>query len=278
MCADCIFYFFGDGWVLALKRFAIAIEYDGRDFSGWQVQPQMDTIQGEMERAIGRLAGHPVRMHAAGRTDAGVHATRQIAHFDSDAPRPITAWVRGVNSFLPAGISVLWAQEVPPHFHARFVATARHYRYLLLRHPIRPSLQAGRVGWVHYDLDVAQMRAAAQLLLGEHDFSSFRAAECQARSPIKQLQKIQITEHGNMLCVDFSATAFLHHMVRNIMGALLHVGKGKASAEWMACLLAQKNRTSAPPTFMPDGLYLTGVSYPSEFELASLPEYRYGLI
>lgn len=268
----------GSEWVLELKRYALAIEYDGRDFSGWQVQPQMQTVQGEIERAIARMAGHGVRVHAAGRTDAGVHASRQIVHFDTDVARPITAWVRGVNSFLPSGVAVLWAKEVPEHFHARFVATARHYRYLLLRHPIRPSLQAGRVGWIHYDVDVEKMRDAAQLLLGEHDFSSFRAAECQALSPIKILQRIEIGEQGNMLSFDFSAGAFLHHMVRNMMGALLHIGKGKADPEWMAWLLEQKNRKSAPPTFMPDGLYLTGVSYPSEYALPTEPEYRYGLI
>lgn len=273
--ADC---FFGSGRVLELKRYALAIEYDGRDFSGWQVQPQMQTVQGELERAIARMAGHDVRVHAAGRTDAGVHAIRQIIHFDSPVNRPITAWVRGVNSFLPSGVAVLWAQEVPQHFHARFVATARHYRYLLLRHPVRPSLQAGRVGWVHYDLNVDAMREASQFLLGEHDFSSFRAAECQALSPVKLLQRIQIIEQGNMLCFDFSATAFLHHMVRNMMGAMLHIGKGKDSPEWMAWLLAQKNRKTAPPTFMPDGLYLTGVTYPAEFGLPTEPEYRYGLI
>ncbi|MGL4994816.1 MAG: tRNA pseudouridine(38-40) synthase TruA [Deefgea sp.] len=263
---------------MELKRYALAIEYDGRDFSGWQVQPQMQTVQGEIERAIARMAGHEVRVHAAGRTDAGVHASRQIIHFDTEVSRPITAWVRGVNSFLPSGVAVLWAQEVPSHFHARFVATARHYRYLLLRHPVRPSLQAGRVGWIHYDVEVERMRTAAQFLLGEHDFSSFRAAECQALSPIKSMQRIDISEQSNMLCFDFSAGAFLHHMVRNMMGALLHIGKGKDDPEWMAWLLAQKNRKSAPPTFMPDGLYLTGVTYPAEFALPTEPEYRYGLI
>lgn len=278
MHLDITDYIHGSEWILELKRYALAIEYDGRDFSGWQVQPQMQTVQGEIERAVAKMAGHPIRVHAAGRTDAGVHASRQVIHFDTHVQRPITAWVRGVNSFLPTGVAVLWAQEVPDHFHARFVATARHYRYLLLRHPVRPSLQAGRVGWIHYDVDVQKMSSAAHFLLGEHDFSSFRAAECQALSPIKSLQRIEISEQGNMLCFDFSAGAFLHHMVRNMMGALLHIGKGKDEPEWMAWLLAQKNRKSAPPTFMPDGLYLTGVTYPEEFALPTEPEYRYGLI
>ncbi len=263
---------------MGMKRFALAVEYDGQAFNGWQIQPDRQTVQGVMEQAVGKMAGHPLRVHAAGRTDAGVHATRQIVHFDTDANRPVTAWVRGVNSFLPAGVSVLWAQEVPEHFHSRFVATARHYRYLLLQHPIRPSLLAGKVGWLHQPVSIEAMQAASAYLLGEHDFSSFRAAECQALSPVKQMLRVEIGQQANMLYFDFSATAFLHHMVRNIMGALLHIGKGNESPDWMAWLLAQQNRAVAPPTFMPDGLYLTGVSYPAEFGLATEPDRRYGLI
>jgi tRNA pseudouridine38-40 synthase len=263
---------------LELKRFALALEYDGRAFNGWQVQPDVATIQGEMERAVGKMAGHTLRVHAAGRTDAGVHATRQIVHFDTATKRPITAWVRGVNSFLPDGIAVLWAQEVPNEFHSRFVATARHYRYLLLQHAVRPSLMAGKVGWTHQSLDLAEVVKASQFLVGEHDFSSFRAAECQALSPVKQLLKVDIGQHGDLLYFDFSATAFLHHMVRNIMGALLHIGKGSESADWLPWLIAQRNRKVAPPTFMPDGLYLTGVTYPEKFNLPTEPVQRFGLI
>ncbi|WP_198314529.1 tRNA pseudouridine(38-40) synthase TruA [Chitinibacter sp. GC72] len=263
---------------MELKRYALAVEYDGRAFNGWQIQPDVATVQGEMERAIGRMAGHALRVHAAGRTDAGVHATRQIVHFDTAVNRPITAWVRGVNSFLPSGIAVLWAQQVPDDFHSRFVATARHYRYLLLQHPVRPSLLAGQVGWIHNALDLEKISAASQFLLGEHDFSSFRAAECQALSPVKQMLKIDIGQQGDLIYFDFSATAFLHHMVRNIMGALLHIGKGNESPEWMQWLIAQQNRSVAPPTFMPDGLYLTGVSYPEKYGLATEPIQRFGLI
>ncbi|SMC23634.1 tRNA pseudouridine38-40 synthase [Andreprevotia lacus DSM 23236] len=261
-----------------MTRYALALEYDGRAFSGWQVQPDRVTVQGALERALSQMAGAPVRAHAAGRTDAGVHASRQIVHFDTDANRSLTAWVRGVNSFLPEGVAVLWAREVPEHFHSRFVATARHYRYLLLNHPVRPGLLAGRVGWAHQQLDLDALRAAIPHLLGTHDFSSFRAAECQAKSPVKTLSRLDMRVDGQMIYFDFSADAFLHHMVRNLMGALLHVARGNEAPEWMAGLVAAQNRSVAPPTFMPDGLYLAGVSYPAEFGLSTEPEPRYGLI
>ncbi|AOX99194.1 tRNA pseudouridine(38-40) synthase TruA [Jeongeupia sp. USM3] len=261
-----------------MSRYALAIEYDGRGFSGWQIQPQMKTVQGALEDAVSRMAGHPVRVHAAGRTDAGVHASRQVAHFDTDVHRPLTAWVRGVNSFLPPGVAVLWARAVPDSFHSRFVAHARHYRYLLLNHPVRPALMAGRVGWIHQSLDLGAFDAAAQRLLGTHDFSSFRAAECQAKTPVKTLTRLSLSRQGDLLMVDFSADAFLHHMVRNIMGALLHVAKGNEAPEWIDTLLAARERAVAPPTFMPDGLYLAGVSYPAEYGLDTEPGERHGLI
>lgn len=256
-------------------RIVLAVEYDGRAFSGWQIQPSVLTVQAELERAVSKMAGEPVRIHAAGRTDAGVHASRQIVHFDTDVQRPLTAWVRGVNSFLPAGVSVLWSKAVSPDFHARFSAEARYYRYLLLVHPVRPSLWAGKIGWVHQPLDATQMAVAAETLLGEHDFSSFRAAECQAKTPVKFMQDIRIQQSGSLLVFDFCASAFLHHMVRNIMGALIHVGKGNQPSDWMKELLESKNRELAPPTFMPDGLYLSGVKYPSIYRLDSEPERRY---
>lgn len=263
---------------MGLRRIAIGIEYDGRAFCGWQIQPDQKTVQAVLEQAISRMAGHPVRVHAAGRTDTGVHASMQVAHFDTDAQRPLTAWVRGVGSFLPPGVAVLWAQEVDDNFHARFAASARHYRYLLLNHMVRPALLDGRVGWIHQPLDLDAMRQAAALLLGEHDFSSFRAAECQAKTPIKHLTRLDIHCQGNMVICDFSASAFLHHMVRNIMGALLHVAKGNKPPEWITSLLAAKDRSIAPPTFMPDGLYLVGVSYAPEYALPTEPAQRYGLI
>lgn len=261
-----------------MRRIALGVEYDGRAFFGWQVQPEVVTVQAELESALSRMAAHKVRVHAAGRTDSGVHGAMQVVHFDTDAKRPLTAWVRGVNGFLPSGIAVLWAQEVPDSFHARFSAMARHYRYLLINHPVRPGLWAGRMGWVHQPLDLAAMREAANLLLGEHDFSSFRAAECQAKSPVKTLSRLEIVQEGNLLICDFSANAFLHHMVRNLMGALLDVAKGNESPAWMLELLARRNRSAASPTFMPDGLYLAGVSYPPEYGLPSEPLPRHGLI
>lgn len=263
---------------MGMRRIALGLEYDGRAFCGWQIQPQVSTVQAVLEDALGKMAAHPVRAHAAGRTDAGVHGSMQVVHFDTDARRPLTAWVRGVNSFLPAGVAVLWAREVPDAFHSRFSAMARHYRYLLLNHPVRPALMTGRVGWVHLPLDLNAMRAAATLLLGEHDFSSFRAAECQAKTPVKHLQQLNIHDSGDLLMLDFSANAFLHHMVRNIMGALLHVAKGNQPANWISELLAARDRSQAPPTFMPDGLYLAGVSYPETFALPSLPVPRHGII
>ncbi|WP_148715848.1 tRNA pseudouridine(38-40) synthase TruA [Chitinolyticbacter meiyuanensis] len=259
-------------------KYALAVEYDGRAFSGWQIQPDAPTVQAALEIALARMAAHPVRAHAAGRTDAGVHASRQIVHFETTAERPLTAWVRGVNSFLPEGVAVLWARAVPDAFHARFCATARHYRYLVLQHPVRPALLAGRVGWVHQPLDLDALRKAANLLLGTHDFTSFRAAECQAPSPVKTLHRLDVHANGTLLTFDFSADAFLHHMVRNLMGSLLFVAKGAREPAWMAELLATRDRSAAAPTFMPDGLYLAGVSYPSEFGLQSEPEPRHGLI
>lgn len=259
-------------------RIALGIEYDGRAFCGWQSQPNGLAVQDALEAAIAQMAGVPVRVHAAGRTDAGVHAARQIVHFDTEAKRPLTAWVRGVNSFLPPSVAVLWAQAVDEAFHARFSATARHYRYLLLNHPVRSALLAGRVGWHHAPLDLASMQAASCHLLGEHDFSSFRAAECQAASPVKTLTRLDIQREGDLLYVDASASGFLHHMVRNLMGALIHIGKGAESPEWMAHLLAARDRTIAPPTFMPDGLYFAGVSYPAAFGIASEPTFRHYLV
>lgn len=248
-------------------RIALGLEYDGRGVSGWQSQPHGNTVQDALQAALAQIACHPVSVIAAGRTDAGVHAAQQVVHFDTDTVRPTNAWVRGVNRFLPPGIAVLWAQVVDEPFHARFSAFSRSYSYYLLNHPVRPALAAGRVGWFHAPLDVAAMQQAAAGLLGEHDFSSFRAAECQAKSPVKHLSRFDIAERDGLLRFDLCANAFLHHMVRNLVGALVYVGKGAHPPGWLAELLAARDRTSAPPTFMPDGLYLTGVGYPAEFGL-----------
>ena len=261
-----------------MRRIALGLEYDGRAFYGWQIQPQHITVQAVLEQALAKMAGHPVRIHAAGRTDTGVHGAMQVAHFDTAVPRPLTAWVRGVNSFLPPEVAVLWAREVPDEFHSRFSATARHYRYVLLNHAVRPALLAGKVGWIHSSLDLNAMQEAALLLLGEHDFSSFRASECQAKTPVKTLSKLEIRRDNHLIHCEFSANAFLHHMVRNLMGALLHVAKGNESPQWVTQLLLARNRSIAPPTFMPDGLYLAGVSYPDAFDIPSQPSSRCGVI
>ena len=248
-------------------RFALAVEYAGHAFCGFQSQPSGCAVQDALERAIGEIAGHAVSVSGAGRTDAGVHAVSQIVHFDTTADRPLTAWVRGVNTHLPPAASVLWAHEVPEDFHARFAATARHYTYLLLERAERPGLLAGRVGWYHHALDESLMNAGAAHLLGTHDFSAFRAAECQAKSPVKTVSHIGVTRQGPLLRIDFSADAFLHHMVRNVVGALIHVGSGRRPPGWIPELLAARDRSRAAPTFAADGLYLAGVDYDARFGL-----------
>jgi tRNA pseudouridine38-40 synthase len=248
-------------------RIAFAVEYAGSAFCGFQSQPSGCGVQDALERAVAAIADHPVGVVAAGRTDAGVHAVSQIAHFDTTATRPLTAWTRGVNAHLPAAAAILWAQEVPAEFHARFAATARHYTYLLADRAQRPGLNAGRTGWYHLPLDLETMRAGAALLVGTHDFSSFRAAECQAKSPVKTVLRADITRVGDLLRFDFSANAFLHHMIRNIVGALVYVGAGRESPASMRALLDARDRTRAPPTFAADGLYFAGADYDARFAL-----------
>jgi tRNA pseudouridine38-40 synthase len=248
-------------------RFALAVEYSGLAFCGFQSQASGCGVQDALERAIGEIAGHAVTVVAAGRTDAGVHAVSQIVHFETDAQRPETAWVRGVNSHLPSAAAVLWARAVPDDFHARFAAQARHYTYALLTRAERPALLAGYAGWYHQPLDVAAMRAAAATLIGTHDFSAFRAAECQAKSPVKTLARVDVAQQGPLIRFDFSGNAFLHHMVRNIVGALIYVGAGKQGPNWLAELLEARDRTRAAPTFAADGLYLAGATYDARFGL-----------
>jgi tRNA pseudouridine38-40 synthase len=248
-------------------RYALGIEYDGTPFCGWQSQAGGGAVQDAVEAALGIVADAPTRVTCAGRTDAGVHALEQVVHFDTESRRPDSAWVRGVNTHLPASVAVRWARSVPDDFHARFSARGRHYRYLLLNRPQRPGLQTGRVGWFHHPLDEKLMAQAAFLLLGEHDFSAFRAAECQAKSPIKQLREASVTRHGETIVFDFAASAFLHHMVRNIVGALVYVGKGAHPPEWVAELLARRDRSLAAPTFGAAGLYFAGVDYDPVWQL-----------
>lgn len=248
-------------------RIALGLEYDGSHFCGWQSQPSACGVQDALERALSEIAGTGVRVHAAGRTDTGVHALSQVIHFDTTAIRPESAWVRGANALLPDSVSVLWARQVNDDFHARFSAQERRYRYLLLNHPVRPGLFNGKIGWFHVPLDVDLMRRGAAYLIGEHDFSAFRAAGCQARSPVKQLRELALARRGDILVFDLAANGFLHHMVRNIVGCLVYVGKKRYPPEWIGELLAKADRTRAAPTFAPDGLYFSGVGYDPEWNL-----------
>lgn len=248
-------------------RVALGVEYDGSAYAGWQSQPHGNTVQDKLEQALRSIAGEAVRVSCAGRTDSGVHALAQVVHFDTHAARPANAWVRGVNACLPDSIAVQWAQQVPPDFHARFSAVARSYRYILLNHPVRPALNHGRCGWFHLPLDLASMQRAAACLQGEHDFSAFRAAECQAKSPVKELYQAEVRRIGDFFVFDFRANAFLHHMVRNLVGALIYVGKGRHPPEWMGEVLQSGDRRLAAPTFSPAGLYLSGVEYPDHWRL-----------
>lgn len=251
-------------------RIALGIEYDGSEFRGWQTQPGGGTVQDSLETALTQIAGVPIGVVCAGRTDAGVHAIGQVVHFDAPVVRPLTAWVRGTNTFLPPAVAVRWAQPVSDDFHARFSATARHYRYLLLNRPQRPGIEHGRMGWYHCPLDIERMQQAATQIVGEHDFSAFRAAECQAKTPIRTIYAAQVRQCGELFIFDFEANAFLQHMVRNLVGSLVFIGQGKQSIDWMLELLATKNRRLAAPTFAADGLYLVGVRYDARWGIPEM--------
>ena len=250
-----------------MARIAAGVEYDGRAYSGWQIQPALNTVQDVVQRALSRVADSPVECTCAGRTDAGVHALSQVLHFDSDAVRGERAWRLGANTYLPADVSLVWVREVPGHFHARYSAQARSYRYLIHNRDSRPALAAGRATWERRPLDVPRMHAAAQSLVGEHDFSSFRAIECQAKSPLRRVERLEVTRQGEWVTLDVTANAFLHHMVRNIAGLLLSVGHGESPPERVAAVLGARDRKVNAATAPPDGLYLAAVRYPSEFGL-----------
>lgn len=266
-------------------RIALGVSYNGQAYNGWQSQLSGNTVQDHLEAALGRFTAQKVSTLCAGRTDSGVHGLMQVAHFDTELQRPTNSWVRGTNAFLPKDIAVQWAAEVPDGpegFHSRACATARRYAYVLLQSPVRPSVDSGRVGWVFYPLDGERMRAAADLLLGEHDFSSFRAAACQAKTPVKTLRRIDLhfrpagtapMRDGQMDCgywhFEFEGNAFLHHMIRNIMGCLLCVGQGTKPVEWMQQVLDARSRKEAAPTFSPDGLYFLGPVYDAHWGLPS---------
>jgi len=246
-------------------RVALGVAYRGLNYHGWQSQPDGNTVQDKLERALGEFVGLPrgqvVPTLCAGRTDAGVHALNQVVHFDAPVSREIFSWVRGTNRYLPEDIAVQWAQHVAPDFHARNHARGRRYAFVVRESAVRPAIEAGMCGWVFRPLDPDRMREAAQALIGEHDFSSFRAAQCQALSPVKQMRSIAINRIGDYWRFDFEASAFLHHMVRNIMGALVTIGSGHQPASYMAELLAERKREFAPPTFPAAGLYFVGPDY-----------------
>ena len=252
-------------------RLALGVRYNGQGYQGWQSQRSGQTVQDKLEKALSAFANQRIGTLCAGRTDAGVHGILQVIHFDTEVERTANSWVRGTNRFLPDDIAVQWAQPVPDAFHCRASALARRYVYLLSQSPVRPSLEAGRIGWSMRALDGDAMRKAAALLTGEHDFSSFRASACQARSPVKNLRRIAITRIGDgERCrwqFEFEADAFLHHMIRNLMGCLVRVGHGDAPPGWVAEVLAARSRDAAAPTFSPDGLYFLGPLYDAHWGL-----------
>lgn len=248
-------------------RIVLGLAYDGAGFCGWQSQPNGGGVQDSLELAIAKIAQHPVRVHAAGRTDTGVHAKCQVVHFDTTSDRPITAWVRGVNAHLPETVRVEWAHAVEETFHARFSAFSRSYQYLLYNAPVAPALMASKAGWFHLPLNGEAMAEAAAFLIGEHDFSGFRASECQAKTATRTMIQAEVKMTGKYFVFQFTANAFLQHQVRNMIGALVYIGKGAYPPIYMQELLQKQDRTLSPPTFSPNGLYLTGVGYDTKWGL-----------
>jgi tRNA pseudouridine38-40 synthase len=249
------------------RRLAVGIEYDGGAYCGWQQQDDAPSVQAALEQALSRVADEPISLICAGRTDAGVHARAQVAHFDTQAVRGARAWLLGANSHLPRDLSLRWTQAVPEDFHARFSALARSYRYLILNRVTRSALAHGRALVVHQPLDVAAMRAGAAWLIGEHDFSAFRSSECQARSPVRQLRVLRVARSGDWIAIDVTANAFLHHMVRNIVGLLLVIGQRRAAPERAREQLESRTRSTGEATAAAHGLYLWRVDYPAQFGL-----------
>jgi len=252
-----------------MPRLALGIEYDGSAFAGWQFQSHARSVQGDLQRALSQVADHPVELTAAGRTDAGVHALEMVAHFDTTAAQPLHAWVLGTNANVAAEISVLWAHVVPDDFHARHQATARSYLYRVLDRRVRPALERQRVCWIRHELDAERMHEAAQALVGHHDFSAFRASECQSPTPVRKLMELSVGRDGPYVDIRVRANAFLHHMVRNIAGSLILVGRGERSAGWLSEVLQGRDRCEAGPTAPPDGLYFLGADYPAGYGLPS---------
>lgn len=256
---------------MKIKRIVFGVRYDGAAYHGWQTQDNLITVQQSLEQAFSQVANHPVTLTCAGRTDAGVHATAQVAHFNTDVERTDYSWVFGANSNLPHDISVTWVKPLSQEFHARYSARARRYRYILFNHSVRPGILRHAVGWYHRELNIDLMQEGVRHLLGEHDFSAFRGAGCQANTPIRTLQQLQITRQRRMIVIDIQANAFLLHMVRNIVGVLIEVGAGIKSPEWVDHVLMSRDRNQAGVTIAPNGLYLVGVDYPQEWQLPKTP-------
>lgn len=256
-----------------MARIALGIEYDGSHFRGWQTQqPGVRTVQEALDDALSQVANQPVTTVCAGRTDAGVHGTGQVVHFDTDASRDMRSWVFGANRYLPGDAVVRWAQPVGDDFHARFSAISRRYRYVIYNHPRPPALYRTQVTWNYRPLDVAAMRAAAELLTGTHDFSAYRSVHCQAKSAVKTMHQLRLVEHGKLIVLEAHANAFLMHMVRNISGVLMAIGAGKAPPEWAGEVLSSRDRRQGGVTAPPFGLYLVDIEYPAHHNLPDEPK------
>lgn len=252
-------------------RIALGIEYDGQAFAGWQWQKGRPTVQAAVEEALSRVAAEPIRITCAGRTDAGVHALEQVVHFDTNARRKPYSWLMGTNTALPEEVRILWVQEISEDFHARYSAIARFYRYVILNRPMKSALLRRQITWHFHLLDEHAMQAAAEHLIGEHDFSSFRAQDCQSKSPMRRMHFIHVHREGDRVIIDLCANAFLHHMVRNIVGVLMEIGSGKQHPDWAGEVLAARDRKCGGVTAPADGLYLGGVFYPAHFGLPRHP-------
>lgn len=264
-----------DDSLLKPTRYALTVEYDGSQFNGWQVQIGVPTVQEALEVALSRVANHPVRVTGAGRTDTGVHATGQVAHFESSSRRSLRSWLKGANTLLPKGAVILSVSPVGSNFHARFSATGRTYRYVIFNRPVAPTFLRNRVTWEYRPMDVSRMQAAAAFLVGRHDFNAYRAVACQSERSIRELRRLHVSANGQWIWVDAEAESFLQHMVRNIVGVLLTVGAGERDPTWAAEVLNSRDRASGGVTAPPDGLYFVRASYPAPCELPTVPECRF---
>ncbi len=251
-------------------RVVFGVEYDGTDFAGWQIQPNQRTVQGCLQKAISKVANEPISVVAAGRTDSGVHALNQVVHFDTTANRSERGWILGLNTNLPKDVNVVWARTVDDEFSARFSAERRHYRYVILNRVSRTAIHAKRMWWVFQPLDVEKMQQAADSLLGHHDFSAFRAKDCQANNPVKTLERLQVTKQGDCIAIDVTSQSFLHHMVRNLVGVLVPIGQGDKPVEWAKQVLESKERAKGGITSPPEGLFFVDVEYPQRYSLPAV--------